>query len=188
MALLAYAIGTCFFLAGFAHYKIPSSWLMLNTVFPFRLCFIGALLIGARLALRMQRKSERDILEFIGQVFLASLVAFEFLRWSHQSVQIDTRIGISLISVAWAIQAFLLIWLGLLRRSRLHRYLGFALFALTVGKTLLIDMSELEKIYRIVSFFISGLLLLAAGYFYQRLSNLVLGSSSEHKHEDPANE
>lgn len=82
--------------------------------------------------------------------------------------------GISLISAAWAVQAFVVIWVGLVTRNRLFRYLGFVLFFLTVGKTVLLDMSELEKVYRIVSFAASGFLLLAAGYFYQRYSARLL--------------
>jgi len=85
--------------------------------------------------------------------------------------------GISLISAAWALQAFGLIWLGLARRSPLHRYLGFFIFFLSVGKTLVVDMSELEKVYRIVSFLASGLLLVAAGYFYQRYSSILMRES-----------
>jgi len=59
-------------------------------------------------------------------------------------------------------------------RHPLLRYLGFVLFLFTVGKTLIIDMSEVEKVYRILSFVASGLLLVAAGYFYQRYSSKIL--------------
>ena len=80
----------------------------------------------------------------------------------------------SLISAAWAVHAFIVIWIGLVKRKQLLRYLGFVLFIFTVGKTLIIDMSEIEKVYRIISFAASGLLLVAAGYFYQRYSSKVL--------------
>ena len=68
----------------------------------------------------------------------------------------------SLISAAWALQAFLVIWIGLAKQIPFLRYLGFALFLLAVGKTLIIHMSEMEKVYRIVSFAACGLLLVGA--------------------------
>jgi uncharacterized membrane protein len=98
----------------------------------------------------------------------------ECVRWSHHTSIITPKMGISLISAAWALQAFVVIWIGLARRSPLLRYLGFALFLLAVGKTLIIDTSELEKVYRIISFAACGLLLVTAGYFYQRYSPRIL--------------
>jgi len=108
-------------------------------------------------------------------------VALEFLRWSQYSSVISPKMGISLISAAWAVQAFVVIWIGLVKQTPLLRYLGFALFILAVGKTLIIDTSELEKVYRIVSFAACGLLLVGAGYFYQRYSSRLLeqGDSEE---------
>ena len=109
-----------------------------------------------------------------GHGFLALLVALECERWGHYGGVITAKMGFGMISAAWAIQAFVAIWIGLAKRSPLLRYLGFALFLLAVGKTLIIDMSELEKVYRITSFAACGLFLVAAGYFYQRYSSRIL--------------
>jgi uncharacterized membrane protein len=48
------------------------------------------------------------------------------------------------------------------------RYAALGLFGLTIGKVFLIDLSELEAIYRIASFFVLGLVLLGVSYIYQR--------------------
>jgi len=118
-----------------------------------------------------------------GHGVLALLVAFEFARWGQYNHFITAKMGISLISAAWALQALIVIWIGLATRNRLLRYLGFVLFVLTIGKTLLIDMSEMEKVYRIVSFAASGLLLVTAGYFYQRYSSMLLERPEMEKEE-----
>jgi len=49
------------------------------------------------------------------------------------------------------------------------RLAGFALLAVAVGKVFLYDMAALDQGYRVLSFVVLGLLLLAAAYAYQRM-------------------
>jgi uncharacterized membrane protein len=42
-------------------------------------------------------------------------------------------------------------------------------------------LSAVERVYQIISFIASGLLALAAGYFYQRYSPMLLGEDDEEK-------
>jgi len=169
-----FAFGALVFLAGLDHYRLPSHWLMLNTTFAPKLLFIFALWWGARLCRESDFKLGADVQELVGHGLLAVLVAFEFERWGRYSDLVTVKMGKSLISAGWALQAFIVIWVGLATRNRLLRYAGFGLFSLAIGKTLIIDMSEVEKVYRIVSFLASGLLLVGAGYFYQRYSAVLL--------------
>jgi uncharacterized membrane protein len=118
-----------------------------------------------------------DILHLAGHGLFALLVAFEFDRWGRYSDLISSKLGSSLISAGWALQAVVVIWIGLASRNSLLRYTGFILFGFAIAKILFIDMSEFEKVYRIVSFVASGLLLVCAGYFYQRYSAILLGRS-----------
>ncbi len=169
-----FGIGAIVLFAGLEHYSYPSRWVGLNASFLPRLAFALSLWGGARLCHQLGLKYATDVQAMAGHGFLALLAALEFERWGHYSSVITAKMGISLISAAWAVQAFTVIWIGLAKRSPLLRYLGFALFLLAVGKTLIIDMSELEKVYRIISFAACGLLLVAAGYFYQRYSSRIL--------------
>ena len=171
---LCYGIGAFMFFASLEHYSYPSRWLALNVSFLSNLIFVLSLWWGARLYRRLDMKHAADVQALAGHAILAILVALEFVRWSHYSSSITPKMGISLISAAWAVQAFIVIWIGLARQTPLLRYLGFVLFILAVGKTLIIDTSELEKVYRIVSFAACGLLLVGAGYFYQRYSSRIL--------------
>ena len=82
--------------------------------------------------------------------------------------------SISLISAAWALQAFILVWIGLASRDQTLRIVGFAIYALAMGKVLVVDTSQLQEVYRIVSWMATGLFSLGAGYFYHRYSALLL--------------
>lgn len=64
--------------------------------------------------------------------------------------------------------AALLVGAGFLVRSALHRWLGLALFALTLGKLALWDVWRLSRLYQIGVFTAVGALLLAASYLYAR--------------------
>ena len=114
------------------------------------------------------------VLETVGHVILVVLAAIEFAHWGDYSEIVTERLAISLISAVWALYACVLIWIGLRSRSRLRRILGFVLFGVTILKILVVDMNALDRVYRIVSFIASGLLLLVSGYFYQRYSPMLL--------------
>ena len=167
-------IGALTLLNGLFRYNLPSPWLVVNATFTPKVVFAACLWWCARLSRDSNFKLAADVQALAGHGVLALLLAFELERWGRYSDLITPKMCISLISAAWAVQAFVVIWFGLVARNRLLRYLGFALFFLSIGKTVILDMSELEKVYRIVSFAASGFLLLAAGYFYQRYSGRLL--------------
>jgi uncharacterized membrane protein len=183
LSWICFGIGTLVLFVGLAHYRLPSGWLILNGTFAPKLMFVVSLWWCGKLCRQSELKRAGNILEMAGHGVLALLVAFEFARWGQYSHFITAKMGISLISAAWALHALIVIWIGLATRNRLLRYLGFVLFVLTIGKTLLIDMSEMEKVYRIVSFAASGLLLVTAGYFYQRYSSILLERPEMEKEE-----
>ena len=169
-----FGIGGIVLLTSLARHSYPSPWLILNAAFLPKLAFVISLWYGASLYRQLNLKLAADVQALAGHGILAVVVALEFARWGESSPLITPKMAFSLISAAWAVHAFIVIWIGLVKRKQLLRYLGFVLFIFTVGKTLIIDMSEIEKVYRIISFAASGLLLVAAGYFYQRYSSKVL--------------
>ncbi|HVO84894.1 MAG TPA: DUF2339 domain-containing protein [Syntrophobacteria bacterium] len=171
---VCFGIGALVLFESLGSYGLPSPWLAANATFAPRALFVLALWWSARLARKNGLQFAADVLTVAGHAVLALLLAFELERWGRHSQFVTPKMGKSLISAAWALQAFTVIWLGLVRRSRLLRYLGFVLFLLAVAKTVFLDTSELEKVYRIVSFAACGVLLVAAGYFYQRYSAILL--------------
>ena len=61
-----------------------------------------------------------------------------------------------------------LMWLGFARRSELLRWQAIVLIAVTIVKVFFFDVSELDHLWRVLSFMVLGALLLAISYAYQR--------------------
>lgn len=74
-----------------------------------------------------------------------------------------------LLSSFWAVAGLAGIVAGLLRDVRLLRLGGLALLLVAAAKVFLYDLSELESIYRALSFIALGLLLLGGAFAYQRI-------------------
>jgi uncharacterized membrane protein len=74
-----------------------------------------------------------------------------------------------LLSAFWAVTGLAGIVVGLLRDVRLLRLGALALLGVSVAKVFVYDLSELESIYRALSFIALGLLLLGGAFAYQRI-------------------
>ena len=80
----------------------------------------------------------------------------------------ELRIQLGL-SVLWTLYAAAALAWGFIRNVPVVRYAALGLFGVTIVKVFLVDLSELEAIYRIASFFVLSLVLLGVSYVYQRL-------------------
>ena len=74
------------------------------------------------------------------------------------------------LSVYWGVFAITLVALGFARRWAGCRYAGLALLAITLVKVLTVDMAEVGNVYRVLSFLVVGLLLVATSVGYARLA------------------
>jgi uncharacterized membrane protein len=72
------------------------------------------------------------------------------------------------LSVIWAVYGAGLLTAGSVWRVRLLRLLGLLLLSLTTFKVFFVDLSSLDRVYRIVSFIVLGAILLAVSYLYQK--------------------
>jgi uncharacterized membrane protein len=72
------------------------------------------------------------------------------------------------LSVLWLVYALALLVPGFMRKSAMLRWQGLVLLGVTIIKVFFLDLSFLTRFYRIVSFFILGLVLLLVSFFYQR--------------------
>ena len=86
------------------------------------------------------------------------------------SIETDFERGHVAVSVLWTLIGLGLLIAGLIRDSRLLRYGGLALFGLSLAKIFLYDLSALNSVARALSFIVVGALVLAGGFFLQRLS------------------
>jgi uncharacterized membrane protein len=111
---------------------------------------------------------------------LAAGAAFLFLLW-HASAEIGlwplvdrapaaaAKLRNAGLSVLWTVYALAAMGIGLWRDVAAIRVAAIGLFALTVGKVLLVDLAGLDALYRIVSFIVLGAVLLLASFLYARL-------------------
>jgi uncharacterized membrane protein len=71
-------------------------------------------------------------------------------------------------SALWMAYGAMLMIVGFWRRSAFVRWQALILIAFTIGKVFLVDVSALDRGYRILSFIVLGILLLAISFVYQR--------------------
>jgi uncharacterized membrane protein len=94
-----------------------------------------------------------------------------FGRWNPASwaavrrVEIARDFTYSALGMAYGA---ILMTLGLWRRSAFVRWQALVLIAVTIAKVFVYDVSELDRAYRILSFIVLGVLLLAISFVYQR--------------------
>ena len=79
----------------------------------------------------------------------------------------------SMLTVAWGIEGVALLGAGFPLRDRTLRLTGLALFLVCVGKLFLYDLRALETLYRILSFFVLGVILVSVSWLYTRFRNLI---------------
>jgi uncharacterized membrane protein len=73
------------------------------------------------------------------------------------------------LSVLWPIYAAVLLAIGFKLDSAAIRWTALALFALTLGKVVLVDMADLPGFYRVAAFFVLSVILGAAAWGYQKI-------------------
>ncbi len=83
------------------------------------------------------------------------------------------------VSIVWSLYALSALAIGFWRRVREVRLAALGLLALTAIKLILFDMARVEQIYRIVSFVLLGLMMIAASYLYHKLEMRLAKDSGE---------
>ncbi|TSA24792.1 DUF2339 domain-containing protein [bacterium] len=79
------------------------------------------------------------------------------------------------LSGVWLLYSVGAMAFGIWRSYRIIRIVAFVLFAITILKIFIYDLSFLETTYRITSFIALGLILLGVSYVYQRYKELIFG-------------
>lgn len=80
------------------------------------------------------------------------------------------------LSIIWAVYGGAMLLIGIWRRNRLARLMALAILGMTIVKVFLYDLSSLDQIYRIISFVILGIVLLAVSFVYQKLMKSAEGA------------
>jgi hypothetical protein len=103
-------------------------------------------------------------------VFAASLAILELSESLGSSVETTFQRGHTGVSALWGLVGLALLYVGLARRQRAFQLGGFALFGLSLAKLFVYDLAFLSSVTRALSFLAVGAVLIAGGFFYQRLT------------------
>jgi uncharacterized membrane protein len=104
-------------------------------------------------------------------LFLVTLSEEVWNFYGRTALVADRALGQQLaLSVLWVAYALALMVLGVRLKSASLRWQALALLGVAIAKVFFFDLSFLTRFYRIVSFFVLGLVLLLVSFFYQRRS------------------
>ena len=113
----------------------------------------------------------REVADYFSRQLLVGMPQGRSGGWTPDIWQRYKSVGIArdfTFSALWMAYGAMLMVIGFWRKSAFVRWQGLTLIAITTVKVFLYDVSELERVYRIVSFIVLGLLLLAISFAYQR--------------------
>jgi len=119
----------------------------------------------------------RTVLLFAANVLSLTLLTSEITAfWYLRGVSSDTSfVREMMLSITWAVYATALIVVGIRKRYAPIRYFAIVVFAGTILKVVVVDMAELEQIYRVSSIVGLGVMLLVTSYLYNRFSAKLAG-------------
>ena len=178
LAIFALAVGK--------HLTFDTPWVFREAFTPIaNSYFLSALALAAALGVGAWLARETARPESIGLALAAV-----FVTWFATTAEIYTYVdtlqrqiaggdyeqrrniewfGHMTASVIWAVYASALVAAGLKMKRAAARWAGLALFGLTVMKAFFVDIPVLEGVYRVAALIALGVLLLAAGWGYQRI-------------------
>lgn len=158
----------------------PAFTPVFNRYFLSSLAVVGCYVAAVYLFERRKLVDER-----VTKLVIALLAAFTF--WLLISIETQTYfvgralaekisedaahqrwLGQMALSVLWAAYAAALAAFGFLRGVAAIRWAALALFALTIVKAVLVDIAQLQQLYRIIVFAVLGILLLLVAWGYHK--------------------
>lgn len=111
----------------------------------------------------------REVADYYSQQMTATLPAPGAWRAQHWAEIHAIEIARDFTySALWMAYGAMLMIVGFWRSSAFVRWQGLILIAATTIKVFVYDTSQLERVYRILSFIVLGVLLLAVSFAYQR--------------------
>jgi hypothetical protein len=130
--------------------------------------------------------SEKESVSFLfslaGSFLLLLAISQEV--WGVVTRQIENAKGTSvrsliqfrdvLLSITWAIYGSVAMMVGIYKRSRFFRLFGLILLGVVIFKVFFVDAAGLETIYKILAYITLGILLLVAGFLYNKYKDRIM--------------
>jgi len=121
-----------------------------------------------------------------GQIGRRSLARLESLPpWVFSVVAISSLAGLWLqvgrlasefsegiwLTISWSILSFATMALGFALKDRIYRICGLAILGAAIARIFFVDVWQFDAGFRILSFLVLGVILLALGFLYNRLAD-----------------
>ena len=105
-----------------------------------------------------------SIIMFVFSIIILNVEVIGFFKM----FSVDSLHGA--LSVSWVIYSYILIYFGLKKDIPMFRYSAFGILGFTSIKVLLYDISNMNIISKMLSFFIMGIVLLITSFLYHKFS------------------
>jgi uncharacterized membrane protein len=128
-------------------------------------------MIGAIAIIAMNLLALIALSREIGDYYYQEMMALRPGIWRPEMASMTRSLTITRdfsYSALWMAYGALLMTIGFWRASAFLRWQALVLIAFTIGKVFVYDISELDRVYRILSFIVLGILLLTISFAYQR--------------------
>jgi len=150
-------LGALIFAAG--DMRLLTSWLFLGEV----LALYGALFFARSRFLASPQLPQKAFTTAMG---------FAVLLFWWQASRLATLHGqAEALTLVWCVTAFLILAVGFLFRDRTTRLMGMGIFVACLVRVYCVDVWQVDKALRYVSFVVLGVVLLAFGWLYGRFAD-----------------
>jgi len=105
--------------------------------------------------------------EWYGRVF------YSLIATALATALLYREVSGSMLTVAWGIEGAALLAAGFPLRDRTLRLSGLALFLVCIAKLFFYDLRQLQTLYRILSFFVLGVILVSVSWLYTRFRDRI---------------
>ncbi|MHC4777551.1 MAG: DUF2339 domain-containing protein [Planctomycetota bacterium] len=163
---------------GYLHKRPADATLYFNARFLAALSVVAVIFAFDRAMRRLDGKTpfistdDLKALFWVGLVslqVLASAETYEYYRHAVSDPERAVWMSQMALSIVWALFATGLLVFGFWRRIRPVRFFALAQFGVTALKVVIVDMARVEEGFRIVSFFVLGVLMIGASYLYHKV-------------------
>lgn len=126
------------------------------------------------------------ILAVLAHIILLSSLSFLITQSYSLKAMIDPMqaehfnyLGNLMVSIMLAFYSIILIAIGIWKQHAFSRIIAITIFAFTIAKVFFFDLTNLDAIYRIISFMGLGIILLSVSLAYQKYRIQILGGDTD---------
>jgi len=118
----------------------------------------------------LQQAARRQAERFPGSALIhnTAMIVAGIALWSLGSRWVMQGFSGFYLTAGWSLYAFGVFALGIALRERIYRWIGLAVLGAALGRVAIFDVWKLDTLYRILSFFALGLVLLVLGFIYNK--------------------